>query len=198
MKMHSWELFSEAPLTGRGPFTAAFLTRGHTDFRSAGRFVCSLPYARNSTPDDPMVVLIEGRGTCSTKHALLRRLANEQALDIALVLGIYEMSERNTPGVGIVLAKYGLTTLPEAHCYLRAGADRIDVTRVYNRIAADPISEFLHEQDIEPDQIGDFKIALHQQFLASWIFQRKVARFCLADLWRIREECVAALSSTPD
>jgi hypothetical protein len=41
-------------------------------------------------------------------------LAIEQNLDIVLVLGIYEMSEQNTPGVGAVLAKYGLTMLPEA------------------------------------------------------------------------------------
>jgi hypothetical protein len=46
----------------------------------------------------PVIVLAEQRGTCSTKHALLRRLAIEQGLDIALVLGIYEMTERNTPG----------------------------------------------------------------------------------------------------
>lgn len=150
MEMHSWELLSEAPLIPRDAITAAFLKKSLADFRSAGRFVCSLPYARNSTPDDPMIVLIEDRGTCSTKHALLRRLADEQGLD-------YEMSERNTPGVGIILTKYGLTTLPEAHCYLRAGAHRIDVTRVSSRIAAEPISEFLHEQDIEPEQIGELQ-----------------------------------------
>jgi hypothetical protein len=145
MEMHSWESLGETPLIREGAITAAFLKRRLANFRSAGRFVCSLPYARNSTPNHPMVVLIEGRGTCSTKHALLRTLANEQGLDMALVLGIYEMSERNTPGVGIVLMKYGLTTLPEAHCYLRAGANRIDVTRASCQTSAEPISGFLYE-----------------------------------------------------
>ena len=45
------------------------------------------------TPDDPLIVLTENRGTCSTKHALIRRLAMEQDLDIALVLGAIEDKE---------------------------------------------------------------------------------------------------------
>ena len=53
------------------------------------------------------------------KHALLRRLAIEQELDIALVPGILEMTDRTTPGVGEVLKKYGLTAMLEAHCYPR-------------------------------------------------------------------------------
>jgi hypothetical protein len=34
------------------------------------------------------------------------------------MLGIYEMHERNTPGVGAVLEREGLSGIPEAHCYL--------------------------------------------------------------------------------
>jgi hypothetical protein len=47
-----------------------------------------------------MAVHTEGRGTCSTKHALLAELATEQRLPVALVLGIYLMNERNTPSGG--------------------------------------------------------------------------------------------------
>jgi hypothetical protein len=39
------------------------------------------------------------------------------------------MHEHNTPGVGEVLARYGLLSLPEAHCYLMYNGMRIDVTR---------------------------------------------------------------------
>jgi hypothetical protein len=170
-------------------------TRMLTDLRSAGRFISSLPYARSSNPDEPLTVLIESRGTCSTKHALLSRLAAEQGLDIALVLGIYEMSECNTPEAGCVLAKYGLTSLPEAHCYLRADGNRIDVTRGSRRIVSEPTSEFLCEQDIDTGQISSFKVHFHQRFLASWICEKNLERFCLSHLWRIREECIAALRS---
>jgi hypothetical protein len=76
-----------------------------------------------------MAVLTEGRSTCSTKHALLAELATEQHLPVALMLGIYLMSERNTPGVGSVLTRHGLAEIPEAHCYLMHDGVRIDVTR---------------------------------------------------------------------
>ena len=110
-----------------------------------------------------MIVRTEKRGTCSTKHALLRRLAIEQNLDIALVLGIYEMSEQNTPGGGVVLAKYGLAILPEAHCYLRMAGKRIDVTRAAYRGLAEPIADFLHEEEIDPTQIPNYKTEIHKQ-----------------------------------
>src|SRR5580700_6606875 len=131
--MHSWEALDRNPFQSKGAITSAFMQLGKQDFRSAGQYVQALPYGRNTHPSDLLIVLTEKRGTCSTKHALLRRLAIEQNLDIALVLGIYEMTEENTPGVGAVLAKYGLAILPEAHCYLRAAGRRIDVTRAPRR-----------------------------------------------------------------
>jgi hypothetical protein len=58
--------------------------------------VRSLPYGRNSDHSDWRLVLGEGRGTCSTKHALLADLARENRRHVALMLGIYEMDEDNT------------------------------------------------------------------------------------------------------
>jgi hypothetical protein len=63
--------------------------------RSIGQYIQALPYGRNMHPIDLLIVLTEKRGTCSTKHALLRRLAIEQNWDFALVLEIYEMTEQN-------------------------------------------------------------------------------------------------------
>jgi hypothetical protein len=85
--------------------STAFLNLATADLRAAGRRVCELPYGRNGNPDDPLAVLTDQRGTCSTKHVLLRRLAIEQGIDLVLVLGIYEMNEHNTPGVGTVLKR---------------------------------------------------------------------------------------------
>jgi hypothetical protein len=193
--MHSWEALDPISFKPEGAVTAAFLHIGNEDLRSAAKWVRCLPYARNSRPDDPLIVLTEERGTCSTKHALLRRLAIEQNFDIALVLGIYEMTEQNTPGVGDILRKYELVTLPEAHCYLRMAGRRIDVTRAVDQVPLAAISRFLHEEDIEPAQITDYKIALHRQFLLKWIADNNgLGARSLADLWRIREECIAGLS----
>jgi hypothetical protein len=193
--MHSLEALLPYRLTPSGMVSTAFLSLAKGDLRAAGQHVCELPYGRNDHPDDPLAVLTEQRGTCSTKHALLRRLAIEQGIDLVLVLGIYEMNERNTPGVGSVLQRYGLKALPEAHCYLRVGDKRIDVTRQRARSDVEPISHFLHEEQIDPSQITTYKMRVHKGFLRQWISERRgLGELSLATIWAIREECVAALS----
>jgi len=192
--MYSWEALPLCRLKPSGMVSTAFLKLATSDLRAAGQQVCELPYGRNSNPDDPLIVLTEQRGTCSTKHALLRRLAIEQRIDLVLVLGIYEMNERNTPGVGAVLQRHGLKVLPEAHCYLRFGNKRIDVTR---RRASDlePISYFLHEEEIAPNQITLYKIGVHKTFLQHWMAEgRGEGEMTVASTWAIREECITALS----
>jgi hypothetical protein len=182
-----------ARLVGDGAVTRRFRDRGITDFAAAARYVQLLPYGRTSSRDDVALVLTEGRGTCSTKHALLAALAGELGLDVVLTLGIYEMSEANTPGVGPVLARHGLASIPEAHCYLVSDGRRIDVTR--NVEGAEPITAFLHEEPIRIDQIGAYKVELHRRVLVDWTSRDPEAQGrTLNELWAIREECIASLS----
>jgi hypothetical protein len=193
--LQSWDALGTIDLKPAGIVTAAFYCLGTKDLRSAAKYIHSLPYGRNADPDYSLVVLSEGLGTCSTKHALLRRLAIEQHFDIALVLGVYEMDEQNTPGVGKVLRKYGLAILPEAHCYLRTTGKRIDVTRDIGPLPANSISYFLHEEDIDPSQITGYKTALHKQYLSKWIADNSACGGrSVSELWKIREECIASLS----
>jgi hypothetical protein len=104
-----------------------FVTLELGGYCDAARHASSLPNGRNSDRSDWRLVLKEGRGTCSTKHALLAELARENGRHVALVLAIYEMDEANTPGVGAVLERHGLPCVPEAHCYLaHEGARRPD------------------------------------------------------------------------
>jgi hypothetical protein len=140
-------------------------------------------------------VLREGKGTCSTKHALLAAIAQEQDLAIALTLGIYDMHERNTPGVGAVLARYHMASLPEAHCYLTYAGERIDVTRCGAEPAA-PITQFHYEEAIAPEQIGDYKVTLHRQFMQTWVHDHaeRVRGRHFEEVWQIREACIAALA----
>ncbi|MGO9604996.1 MAG: hypothetical protein ACLQAT_16690 [Candidatus Binataceae bacterium] len=173
--MRSWDALPDAILKPAADVTRAFFGIGVRDYRAAARHLNHLPYGRNSSRTETLAVLREGHGTCSTKHALLKELAIEQKLEVALVIGIYEMTERNTPGVGRVLEKYRLAYMPEAHCYLRYREDRVDVTRALADGPSEPIARFLHEEEIVPPQVGDYKVGRHQSF--------------------IREECIAALSA---
>lgn len=193
--MLSWDALDPFRFQPAGVVTAAFLGIARTDLRAAAQYVCRLPYGRNSDPGNPLIVLAEQRGTCSTKHALLRRLAGEQELDIALVLGMYEMTDRNTPGVGPVLRRHGLSCLLEAHCYLRTGGKRIDVTRASAEHRGEPIERFMYEEEIAPEQITHYKTAMHKKFLGKWLSDNGgLSGLSFEQVWEIREACIAALS----
>ncbi len=193
--MHSFEILPDTPLRPAGDITAQFLTVGVADFRRAAAYLNRLPYGRNTRREDGRAVLKDGRGTCSTKHALLAALAAELHMDeIALTLGLFKMTERNTPGVGAVLAQYDLPYMPEAHCYIRYREMRVDITRS-GQEPSEPISQLMHETPISPEQIGAYKTDWHQRLIQQWVTASDMAKGrSWEEVWRIREACIAALS----
>jgi hypothetical protein len=155
------------PLTADGPIPRLFRAVGAHDFAGAALHVLRLPYGRITDRSRFWLVLEEGRGTCTTKHATLAELAREQG---------------------------GLTCIPEAHCYLRADGELIDMTGL--PAGAVLIERFLHEEPITIDQIGAYKIEVHRRFLRDWIPRTEAARGrSLDDVWGIREACIAALGA---
>lgn len=185
----SIENLPDLHLGGDGEFASRFLALGIEDYRGAARHVRDLPYGRNSDRSDYRLVLEEGRGTCSTKHALLAALAGEHGSGVGLRIGVYLMDAANTPGVEPVLSRQGLPSFPEAHCYLAYGGTRVDVTGV----RGSTIGTFLYEETIKPGQIGPYKVQLHRRFLRSWALERRLDP---EHAWRVREECIRALSGT--
>lgn len=178
------------PLRPDGPLGQAFLRCGLNGYRSAARYVRELPYGRNTDRGDYRLVLSEGRGTCSTKHALLVALAEEHAVPVHLFMGIYLMCEANTPGVEIALRRHGLDAIPEAHCYLVYEKRRIDLT--WPEIPCSPISEFLHEEPLAPADIREHKVAVHRRYLEEWARQ---SGYSVDTVWTAREACIQALSN---
>jgi len=193
--MRAWEALPDATLRPAGSVTAAFFRAGAGSYQQAAHLVHRLAYGRTSARDNPIAVLTEGHGTCSTKHALLAELAAEQRLPLALMLGIYLMNERNTPGVGRVLARHGLAEIPEAHCYLMHDGVRIDITR--DIAAPTEAIGLLHEEQIAPRQIALYKVQIHQEFIRNWLELTKCNKsWTFDELWSVREECIAALAAS--
>ena len=193
--MRSWDALPKVILTSAGPLSAEFMALRIIDLQGVGRYLQSLPYGRTADRADFRSVLRQSKGTCSTKHALLAAIADELKLPIALTLGIYEMHERNTPGVGAVLAPHRLAFIPEAHCYVTYDGLRIDVTRS----GAEPselIQRFLYEESIVPEQIGDYKVTMHRQFIRNWVQRHPelAAGLSFEKVWQVREACIAALA----
>jgi hypothetical protein len=179
----------------KGEISRLFLERGITTFVEAGEFVARLQYGRNSHKEDIKTLFSDNCGTCSTKHALLKRLADEQGRqDIKLIMGIFCMDKENTPKVAEVLKKYKLPYLLEAHNYLKYNDIRLDFTLPKEK-ALDFENSLLEEIEIEPTQITTFKIEYHQKALAHWLACNDHFPYTLAQLWQIREECIQALST---
>jgi hypothetical protein len=188
--MRSWPALPEVPIGADAPLSHQCRDRGLGDLRSLGRALCALPYGRGPERSRFADVLDRGRGTCSSKHAFLCATARENAIPLELVLGLYEMHEGNTPGVGAALAAGGLDAVPEAHCYARWDGERVDLTRS-GQTPREPI-HFLSEETIDPAQIGDYKVDWHRRRLEAWCRERGWTDW--TRVWHVREACIQALS----
>lgn len=185
----SWKLNQ---LLGTSKATKYFLSQGINNFYDAVIYINRLTYGRNSQRDDYFLVLKENCGTCSTKHAILKALALEQNIDINLKLGLFLMNETNMPIISNVLKNFGLDAIPEAHCFLQLDKQKFDITFPGKISNLDTI-DFLFEENIEPNQIGEYKIQFHQKFIKEWL-KKEALNVSFDYVWDCREKCINALS----
>lgn len=177
-----------------GPVSEKFIAKNIRTFQEAILFVKELPYQRNENKKDLLTVFNDNCGTCSTKHALLKLLAGENNFkNLELILGIFKMNAENTPAVKNTLAKYNLEYIPEAHNYLRYKGERMDFTKVEWKFL-EYVQDIMEETVILPEQIADYKVAYHKQFLEKWLQENSQVPYGLDEIWRIREQCIKDLS----
>ncbi len=188
-------MFHNFPIHPGKEISDRFLKNEIRDFSSAMIYIQDLPYRRNSDKNNPAIVLDERTGTCSTKHAVLKLLADENDQpNVRLMMGIYKMNTQNTKSVKTVLEKYQLDYIPEAHNYLKMGNKVIDVTKrgFANTLF---VNDLLEEEEISPGQIGAYKVSRHRAFLGEWLDANKQIPYHLEKLWQIREECIEAIAA---
>lgn len=169
-------------------------TRGIESWNKLMTYVERLPYGRNANREDLGLVLTENRGTCSSKHAFLKRIADKNNVpNVKLLIGIYRMTMENTPNIGNELSMYAIDYIPEAHCYLRINGIRRDVTTTYSdfqKIENDIIQEIM----ISPEQVAEYKVKYHQQFVRKWILETNQV-YDFDTIWKIREQCIENLGT---
>jgi hypothetical protein len=177
-------------IIARSPISRCICDAGISTFAQLTQRVAAIPYGRTSS-ESPVAVLIQNRGTCSSKHRLLAHVAQEfHQFAIILAVGIYDMHEDNTPGVGVVLDAAGVASIPEAHCYLKVNDSRFDFTGL--RLGAtSPFQSLLSETAVSPENLAEHKKRLHASRLLNWAGQRGLS---LDDAWTIREACISALA----
>ncbi len=177
-----------------GPVSEQFLKHHIFSFDGATNFIRQLPYGRNKSKTDLTTVFADGCGTCSTKHALLKQLADENGFaDFKLIIGLFRMNAVNTPKIAATLNKYQLGYIPEAHNYLKWKNQVLDYTHRSSSYT-DFEKDLIEEIEIQPHQITEFKVTYHQQYLKAWLATEQGLNLTLDELWTIREQCIADLS----
>lgn len=169
----------------------AFRAKNLASSHEAVAWVWKLPYGRNSDRSNFGLVITEGRGTCSGKHALLAQLASDLGVDIPLVVGIFLMNRTNTPEIADILQEYAVTEIPEAHCFLKYAQSRWDFTRYEEANSPLASHEFVYEEAIQPGQIGEYKTRLHKEWIRKWIAVNASPVHVPFDrFWEAREKCI--------
>lgn len=184
---------NEQKLTSKDELTNLIKDKGIKTWEEAIEFVRCLPYGRNSNRTDFKLVISEQKGSCSSKHAMLKKLADINDIPkIKLILGMYRMNETNTPKIGNVLTENNLEFIPEAHCYLNIDRKSIDITTSesnFNKLE----HYIIEELEIQPEQVADFKVNYHKEFIKNWIKETK-SELEFSQLWNIREKCIENLT----
>ncbi len=179
------------PIDGSGPCSTEAQRLGFATFAQIAEHVRDLPYGRVDDDSHGLTVLREGRGTCSSKHKLLAILARECGQnEVRLTLGLYEMSERNTPGVGAVLDAARLQSLPEAHCYLIWQGHRYDFTGL-SAAPTSPFESLIEEKPVAPEDLLAVKRQFHRWAVVRWAEKIGIDP---DRAWEVRERCIEALS----
>ena len=180
-------------LNSKDKLTELAKSIGIESWNQLTEYVKNLPYGRNKNRTNFGLVLSEKKGTCSSKHALLKSIADlNNVPNIDLVIGIYRMNEFNTPKIGTELTNNSIEYIPEAHCYLKINGNRIDLTAKkseFKKIEKD----IIQEKEIEPKQVAEFKVDYHKEFIKSWL-KKTNSEFKFEQIWKIREKCIENLT----
>jgi hypothetical protein len=126
--MHPIDVLPDSPIQPVGQLSRLFLEREILSFQAACRYVKAMPYGSNSNHEDSLILFQEERGTCTTKHGAIARLAQELRLEVYKNLGFYRLNDEIVTGVSRLLEPQGLSFIPQIHCFLEYGTFRVDLT----------------------------------------------------------------------
>lgn len=173
-----------------GPISEAYWGLGCRLFSDATNWTHQLPYGRNTDRADWMQIFSEECGTCSTKHAALAKLCHEAGIAAKLMVVICKLDCDLDSRAGEFLDQLGVPFFPEAHCILCVDGLNIDVT--FPDQLPEPKAEILEAYSIQPDEIGERKIAIHHAYLRSWI-QKNALSLSFEEVWGLREAWIERL-----
>jgi hypothetical protein len=194
--MDAYTLLPDRPIDDKGPVSAEFRRRDIATFQAACGFVHRLPYGYNSDRDDLFMLFKEGKGSCTTKHAVIATLAEEIGLPVGKSIGVYAMTDRIVTGTQAILETYGLPFIPMVHCFLAGGGLRVDLTQGNANGKNTAIDDFLYTETVIPNISAKAEYLLFRRVAADLIHRHAALRgVALKTLLHAREEGIVLLRS---
>ncbi|MBN1330134.1 MAG: hypothetical protein JXA54_11730 [Candidatus Heimdallarchaeota archaeon] len=192
--MDTFDKLPDAKITPEGEMSQKFLQLGISSFKEACRFVHNIPYGYNSDKDNKMILFIENKGSCTTKHGVIATLAEELNIPLFKKVGIYKLTETIATGTDEIIEKYSLPFVPMIHCFLVFENYRFDLTEGNRNGKNTSIEEFIYDEKVIPfitqkDEYSIFIKTLQEKILPS----QEMAGIERRTILKAREEAINLL-----
>lgn len=149
--MNPIDVLPNIDIQENGEVSSIFLEKGISSFQGACRHVKAMPYGSNSNNENSLILFEEGQGTCTTKHGAIALLAQELNLPIYKNLGFYRLNDTIVTGVDDIIRPYGLSFIPQVHCFLEYESYRVDLTEGNCNGKNQTIDDYDFVVRVEPD-----------------------------------------------
>ncbi len=177
-------------LNSKGSISEAAQQLQLKDFHGVIEHIWNLRYYRVSESGRYDLVLPEGCGTCSTKHAALVALAHElEESAVQLQLALFIINHKTFPKLRKIFKEHPTKSFLEAHCFIVYKEQYFDFTFKGNsplhsaQIYGEPIQ-------ISVSDIGKNKEQWHRKEMLHWCNENELD-FALH--WQLREACIQEL-----
>ncbi|MEL6930534.1 MAG: hypothetical protein AAFO95_18150 [Cyanobacteria bacterium J06600_6] len=161
-----------------------------TTFHQACHWVKNLPYGSNSSNQDSLIIFQEAKATCTNKHGIISRLAAELNLEIYKNLGFYQLNDEIVTGVNKIIQPYGLSFIPQIHCFLEYQNYRVDLTEGNCNGKNKTIEDYDFVVRVKPDLTYQEHQAYYLEYLAKYfLIEPKLKDFEATDVLGLLAQC---------
>lgn len=150
--MDSYDNLPDKNITLQGEMSKIFLEFGIKSFKEACMYVHEQPYGYNSDYDNHFIFFKEGKGTCTSKHAVIAALAAELGIPLYNHVAVYKFTEEICTGAEHIIKKYNIPYVPMQHCFLNYGEHYFDLTEGNNngKNTSIELDVMIHHERVDP------------------------------------------------
>lgn len=163
--MNPISVLPNADISSQGTISKLLMQKGLQTFQDACGYVKAMSYGTNAEVSDSCILFEDGYGNCFTKHGAIARLAEELNLPVYKNLGFYRLNDEIVTGINSILAPYGLSFIPQIHCFLEYGNYRVDLTEGNCHGKNKTIEDYDFVIRIQPDITRDQKKQYYTEYL---------------------------------